>query len=137
MRAQIPDFRPKKRKAPEPREGKGKGGRKPLPGKWKRSLRLETSFLVEIEAAAKARGIGRQQFLREAVAALLDLAERDASFCCKPVIYFRNPEMVSVILQEGDVARAQALVAKGQAASLTDIVREAGLRAARATGGGI
>lgn len=122
----------KKKRAPAPGNGaKGKGGRKPLPGKWKRSLRLETSFLVEIGAAAKDRGIGRQQFLREAVEALLDLAERDASLQCKPVIYFRNPEMVSVILQEGQVVRAQSLIASGRADSLTDIVREAGLRAAR------
>jgi len=134
MKRAIPSFRPRAQPEPEtkPRGGaRAGGGRKKLEGHSYLSLRLETSFLAAVDAAAAVRKLRRQQFLREALASILNAAEKDASIKFVPVLWWRNREMTSVILPDADVARAKALVAAGRAESLTDIVREAGLRAAR------
>jgi hypothetical protein len=134
MKRAIPSVRPRVPSSLEtkPRGGaRAGGGRKKLEGHSYLSLRLETSFLAAVDAAAAVRGVRRQQFLRDALSAILDAAEKDASIAFVPVLWWRNREMTSVILPDVDIARAKALVASGRAESVTDIVREAGLRAAR------
>jgi hypothetical protein len=137
--ARNPDFKPRHQpEAPKPPRGGARkgGGRKKLEGHSYLSLRLEGSFLATVDAAARVRGVGRQQFLREALRSLLDAAESDATIPFLPVLWWRNREMTSVILPDTDIERAKGLVTACRAESLTDVVREAGLRAARAVEAG-